>query len=168
MRRAAMAVLALAALGLNSCKKTIHCETQVIKKVIFISSLSTAKVPDTAAMVRMFNRESGFSEVSEIFLPIKLQKVGLSDRSMDFPYKGEKTYDYNWEVKLLPSGRIYNFSKIEHESATSKTHYCANGFSYKISGSAGATPTSDSSVTIPGNPYSTTPYTEPNIFVEYW
>jgi|GEM_PF-4039232 len=169
MRSAASILLMLGvASGLYSCKKTINCETKTIGKVIFISSLSTTKVPDTAAMVRKFNKETGFSELSEIFLPIKLDKVGLSDKSMDFPYKGTETYDYNWEITLLPSNRIYYFSAIEHENATSKNHYCSNGTSYKIRGDQGATPTTDSLVTIPGNPYSTTPYYVPDIQVAYW
>lgn len=168
MRCAAIVGLLFAILGATSCKKTIHCETKTIKKVVFLSSLSTLKVPDTAAMVRKFNKTGGFGELSELFLPIKLTRTGLADRTMELPYKGEESYDYNWEIKLLPSGRMYYISKLEHENATSKTHYCTNGFSYTISGSNGATPTKDSSVVIPGNPYSTTPYTEPNIFIEYW
>ena len=169
MRSAASIVVMLGlTFGLYSCKKTIHCETQVIKKVYFISSLSSMKVPDSVAMVRMFNKISGFTEVSEIFLPIKLTKEGISDKSMDIPYKGAKTYDYNWEVTLLPSNRVYYFSKIEHENATSKTHYCTNGTSYVVRGSAGGGPISDSTVRIPGDPYSTTPYFTPNIEVQYF
>ncbi|GAA4465267.1 hypothetical protein GCM10023093_17130 [Nemorincola caseinilytica] len=154
--------------GLFSCKKTIHCETQTIKKVYFISSLSSMKVPDSVAMVRMFNKTGGFSELSEIFLPIKLAKEGISDKSMEFPYKGQKTYDYNWEVTLLPSNRVYYFSKISHESATSKTHYCTNGTSYTVRSGPGGTPLADSTVRVPGNPYSTTPYFEHDIEVQYY
>jgi hypothetical protein len=169
MRNAASIVLMLGlASGLYSCKKTINCETQIIKKVVFVSSLSSMKVPDTAAMVRKFNKQSGFSQLSEIFLPIPLLKVGASDRSMEFPYKGTETYDYNWEITLLPSGRVYFFSDINHENNTSKTHYCTNGTSYKTSGTNGAFPTTDSTVTVYGNPYAATPYFEPNIFVEYF
>lgn len=169
MRSAASIVLMLGLVtSLFSCKKKIHCETQIIKRVYFRSSLSSMKVTDTVAMVRMFNKVSGFTQLSEIFLPIKLTKEGLSDKSMDIPYKGEKTYDYNWEITLLPSNRVYYFSKIEHQNATSKTHYCTNGTSYVIKAGPGGHPLADSSVSIPGNPYSTTPLFIPDFEVQYY
>lgn len=170
MRNAASFLLMLGLMsGLYSCKKTLQCESPYIRKVIFVSSLSSMPVKDSAALVRMFNKGSGFSQLSEIFLPIALRKNGTSDKSVDIPYDGAKTYDYDWEITLLPSNRKYYLSKISHENLTSKTHQCSNGTSYVIKASgAGAFPTADSTVTRYGNPYSATPINVPDIIVEYW
>ncbi len=82
-----------------------------------------------------------------------------STSSMEFPLKGEETYAYDWKVKLQPSNKEFRIAKIEHESLTSKTHHCTNGVSFSIN---------DSAVTVPGNPYSITPYYVSDIMVEYW
>jgi hypothetical protein len=170
MRNSASFLLMLGLMsGLYSCKRTINCESPYIRKVVFVSSLSSMPVKDSAALVRMFNKGSGFSQLSEIFLPIALRRNGTSDRSVDIPYDGAKTYDYDWEITLLPSNRKYFLSSISHENQTSKTHYCSNGTSYVIRATGvGAFPVADSIVKRPGNPYSATPINEPDIIVEYW
>lgn len=145
--------------GVMSCKKTINCETPVIKKVVFFSSLSSMKVPDTTAYLAKCRKGSNFGQVSEIFPKIYLMKADDYNKSMEFPMKGQETYDYDWEITLQPSNRRYRISAISHESATSKKHYCTNGTSYKLN---------DSLVTVPGNPYSTTPYYPADIQIEYW
>lgn len=146
-------------IGFIACKKTINCETPVIKKVKFYSSLSSQKVPDTSVSINKCRKGSGFSEVSEIFPLLLLTKVDNYNKSLTLPGKGEDTYNYDWEIELQPSGKRYRISDISHESATSKSHYCSNGVSYKLD---------DSLVTIPGNPYSTTPYYVSDIQIEYW
>jgi len=153
-----MIVLAVSA-GFFSCKKTINCDTPVLRKVLFYTNVSTYTVPDTTAMLVKYNKGSSFSEVSEIFQPIYLMKEDIQNKSMEFPLKGKETYDYDWKITLKPSNRVYTISAASHESATSKTHHCTNTVSYKIN---------DSLVTVPGNPYSATPYFVADILIEYY
>lgn len=150
--------------GFYSCKKTINCETPVIKKVLFYSSLSTQTVPDTAATLVKYNKGSNFSQVSEILPPIQLLKKDVYNKTMEFPLDGEETYDYDWKITLLPTMKVYYLSDISHESATSKTHHCTNTVTYKQTDGL----VTDSLVTVPGNPYSTTPYYSADIQIEYW
>jgi hypothetical protein len=154
-----LAVLLGATLGFYSCKKTINCETPLIRKVLFFSPLTSLKVPDTSAVVNKFRKGSDFGQLSETFPAVKLVKVGVTDKSMEIPMKGEETYDYDWQITLKPSNRVYYISKISHESATSKTHYCTNTVTYKLN---------DSLVTVPGNPYSTVPYYPSDIHIQYF
>lgn len=160
-----LAVLLGATLGFYSCKKTINCETPVIRKVLFFSPLTSLKVPDTSAVVNKFRKGSNFGQLSETFPSIKLVKVAVLDKkyeidkSMEIPMKGEETYDYDWQITLKPSNRVYYISDISHESATSKTHYCTNTVTYKLN---------DSLVTVPGNPYSTVPYYPSDIMIQYF
>ncbi len=149
-----------------SCKKTINCDTPILKKVFFFTNVSTYVVPDTAAMVVKYRKGSAFVDVSEIFPRVYLMKVD-QNKSMEFPLKGKETYDYDWEITLLPSNRQYRLSKIEHGSATSKTHHCTNEVSYTMNIKY-LTTDSTFEVTVPGNPYSTTPYFSADIQVEYY
>ncbi len=74
--------------------------------------------------------------------------------------------------------RVYyrNFKHLSSFPVIHKKHFMetspftvkVDGTKYTISAAGGGTPTSDSTVVVPGNPYSTTPYTDPDIFVEYW
>jgi len=154
-----LAVLFGATLGFYSCKKTINCETPVISKVLFFSPLTSMKVPDTSAVVYKYRKGSLFGQVSEMYPSVKLVKVGVTDKSMEIPMKGEETYDYDWQITLKPSNRVYFLSDISHESATSKTHNCTNTVTYKLN---------DSLVTVPGNPYSVVPYYPSDIQIQYF
>lgn len=145
-------------IGFLSCKKTINCQTPVIKNVYFYSTISTKIVPDSSASLVKYRKGSKFSQVSEVFPKINLIKDGFN-KYMEFPLKGEETYDYDWEITLKPSNKIYLLSEIEHESATSKTHQCTNTVTYKVNGDT---------VTVPGNPYSATPNFVSDVRIEYW
>lgn len=144
-------------IGFLSCKKTINCETPVIKKVVFFTNVSSYVVPDTTALLVKYRKGSSFADLSEKFPPILLMKVD-QNKVMEFPLKGEETYDYDWTITLKPSNRVYKITAVDHESTTSKTHHCTNGVSYKVN---------DSLVKVPGNPYSTTPYYVSDIMIEY-
>ncbi len=146
------------AVGLVSCKKKLDCETPAIKKVLFYSTISLQIVPDSSADLVKCKQGSNFGQISEIFPKIMLQKEDFN-KSMAFPLHGEEVYDYDWMITLRPSNRIYYISSIKHESATSKTHHCTNTVSYRIN---------DSLVTVPGNPYSSTPNFVSDIQVQYW
>ncbi len=150
------ALLAVTA-ALASCKKAIDCDTPNIRRVVFYTNVSTYTIPDTTALLVKCNKGSGFSEVSEIYPPIYLTKID-NTKQLDFPDKGKDTYDYDWQITLKPSNRVYKLTKLEHESATSKTHHCTNTVSFKVN---------DSAVSVPGNPYSSTPYYTSDIQIEY-
>ncbi len=164
MKRVNRIVVAVAAItaGLFSCKKPLNCETPVIKKVFFYSSVSSLLVPDTAAKLEKYKKGSNFALLSESFPNIRLQREDYN-KSLELPENGAQTYDYDWKITLLPSNRDYYISKIEHESATSKTHHCTNTVKYTITYN-----TTDTTVTVPGNPYSSTPYYVSDIQVQYW
>jgi len=130
----------------SSCKK-IYCSTPVISKVLFYSTISTYVVPDTTATLIKSVKGSHFGQTSEIYPTINLTKVDFN-RSLSFPDKGVDVYDYDWQITLHPSGRLYQITKISHQNSTSKTSDCTNTVSYYIN---------DSLVTVPGNPYSSIP-----------
>ena len=130
----------------GSCKK-INCNTPVISKVLFYSSISTSVVPDTSATLVKSVKGTNFGQISEVYPNVYLSKVEFNKR-LDFPDKGIDVYDYDWQITLKPSGRIYRLTKISHLSQTSKTSECTNTVSYKVN---------DSTVTVPGNPYSAVP-----------
>jgi hypothetical protein len=144
--------------GLVACKKSVNCETPVIKKVVFYTTISQQIVPDTTAELVKTKKASNFGLVSEIFQKIRLQKEDGYSKSMAFPLHGEEVYDYDWQITLRPSNRVYYLSNIKHESATSKTHHCTNTVTYLMN---------DSLVTVPGNPYSSTPNFVSDILIEY-
>lgn len=164
MKRVNRIAVAFAALtvGLFSCKKAIDCETPVIKKVFFYSSISSLLVPDTSAKLEKYRKGTNFGALSERFPNIRLQREDYN-KSLEIPDNGAETYDYDWKITLMPSGRDYYISDIKHESETSKTHHCTNTVKYTITYN-----TTDTTVTVPGNPYSATPYYVSDIQVQYW
>lgn len=161
VNRTVVAVVALTA-GLFSCKKPLNCDTPVIKKVFFYSSISSLLVPDTAAKLEKYKKDTKFGLLSERYPNIRLQREDYN-KSMELPDNGKETYDFDWKITLLPSNREYYLSKINHESATSKTHHCTNTVTYTIGYN-----TTDSAVTVPGNPYSSTPYYVSDIMIQYY
>lgn len=164
MKRVNRIVVAVTALtiGLISCKKAINCDTPVIKKVMFYTSVSSLLVPDTAAKLEKYSKGTNFAQLSERLPNIRLQRENY-DKSMELPENGAETYDFDWKVQLLPSNRVYYISNINHESATSKTHHCTNTVYYTVTDS-----TSMKKDTVAGNPYSSTPYFVSDIRIQYW
>jgi hypothetical protein len=144
--------------GLVSCKKDINCDTPVIKKVFFYSSVSQLLVPDTTADLVKFKKGSAFGLVSEVYPALRLTKVTYN-KSLELPDNGAETYDYDWKITLHPSNKVYYISKITHENNTSKTHHCTSTVKYSVN---------DSVNTVPGNPYSSTPYFVSDIQIMYW
>lgn len=143
---------------LFSCKKTINCDTPVIKKVVFFTSESTNPVPDTSYIITKYRKGKNFSQLSESFPEQKLTKEAYN-KSFDLPEKGAETYDYDWYIQLKPSNRVYEITDIESAGETSTTHHCTSTVSYSIN---------DSTYTVPGNPYSPTPYFVSDIQIQYW
>jgi len=148
--------------GVCSCKKPLNCETPVIKKVFFYSSVSSLLVPDSTADLVKYKQGSHFGLLSEIYPSIRLMKEDYN-KSMEFPLNGTETYDYDWKITLHPSNRVYYVSNVKHESSTSKTHHCTNTVKYTV-GYNGV----DTTTTVPGNPYSSTPYFVSDIQIQYW
>ncbi len=145
-------------LSLFSCKKTINCDTPVIKKVVFFTSESTYPVEDTSYTLQKFRKDSKFGQLSDAFPEQPLTKE-LYNRSLDLPEHGAETYDYDWVIVLKPSGRIYQISDVSSAGETSTTHHCTTTVTYKVN---------DSTYTVPGNPYSPTPYFTSDIQIQYW
>lgn len=163
MKRVNRLTVALAALtvGLVACKKTINCDTPVIKKVFFYSSISSLLVPDDSAKIEKYKKGSMFALLSESLPAQRLQKESYN-KSLELPENGAETYDYDWKITLSPSGRVYFISDIEHENATSKTHHCTNTVYYTTE--YNSTIVLD---TVAGNPYSSTPYEVSDIQIQY-
>lgn len=155
-------IVLLAAVGFmanfGACKKSVNCSTPIIGKVMFYSSISTSVVPDSSVTLVKYKKGSKFSMLSEIYMNIHLSAIDFNKR-MDFPDKGEDTYDYDWEITMHPSNKVYRISDISHLSSSSSTNECTNTVSYKIN---------DSSITIPGNPYSSVPNYVSDIQIKYY
>jgi hypothetical protein len=139
-----------AAVSVASCNKP-SCVPPNIKTVSFYPASS---VPDTTATVVKFNKGSNFSQVSEAFTDIALDK----NKVMVIPYKGGETYDYDWQITLNPSGKVYYIKDIKHDDTNPNTTNCVSTVTYKLN---------DSTKTIQGSPYSMTPSTLPEIKIKY-
>ena len=144
-------------LGLSymlSCSKP-SCVPPYIKTVSFyVPSQPPAVIPDTAASVLMAVKDKNFTQVSETFdnIPLNREKV------MVLPYKGDKTYEFDWQITLKPSGKTYRITKLEHDDNNPNRTNCVSPVTYRLN---------DSLVTMQGSPYSMTPTVEPEIKIKY-
>ena len=140
----------ISVLYMASCSKP-SCVPPVIKTVSFYSG---SYIYDTSATVLKAKKGSSFGQISEVFANIPLDK----NKVMVIPYKGAQTYDYDWQITLNPSGKVYKITKLRHDDDNPNTTNCVSTVYYSLN---------DSATTLAGSPYSMTPTTEPQIKIKY-
>jgi hypothetical protein len=141
-----------------SCSKP-SCVPPVINAVSFYAT--GGYIPDTSASVVKAKKGSQFGFISEVFPNIKLDK----NKVMLIPYKGNETYDYDWQITLNPSGKVYKITDIKHDDENPNRTNCVSTVYYKLNDSM--TQYRDSLQTLAGSPYSMTPTTTPQIKIQY-
>ncbi|MES2703323.1 MAG: hypothetical protein V4649_11825 [Bacteroidota bacterium] len=150
-------VLAAAFLGVTyvvSCTKP-SCVAPIIKTMSFyIPSQPASVIPDTSVTVLKATKGKNFTQIAESFPNIQLDR----DKSFVIPYKGDETYNFDWQVTLKPSGKTYKITMLEHDDNNPNRTNCVSTVTYRLN---------DSLVTMQGSPYSMTPTVEPEIKIRY-
>lgn len=137
-----------------ACKKP-DCVPPVIKYITFYNNAGpVTAIPDTSASIGKYNTGTHFSQLAESFSKVLLDK----NKQLAFPYKGAETYDYDWQITLQPSGRTYFIRNITHDDKNTQGNNCTSTINCFVN---------DSVYSIPGNPYSATPYFTSDIKIKY-
>ena len=133
MKRSASKILTVAVLAgtilMGSCKK-YQCHTYGIAGVQINSG---ATISDTNAEVTMYTPDGTFSNLIAAY---SLSVTGADGmKFINFPVSGKDAWNYDWQVFLRPSAKLYKLRQFKAENDESIAQ-CVNPIHYLVNDSA--------------------------------